>query len=741
MIYRTTLLTFFLILSRFSFAQTDLESLYEAIVENDDSKVFSLIEKIEANSHQMQDEEKSDFLYLKGIYLERSNKVENALDCFRKSVEIARSMRCFDQSFFDAILRVMLWSKEDKSYYESVKYGFYAINSPMQNQRKYSYMHRIYNELVLAMLNSGKIADIPDIVEKGFPIIKEQVRLDDDEYYFMPFGEATAWLMMGNVEKAETIYEKLYEERTASRSMQSSLASLHQEIIKEKETGWEDRKIRLFKEIDNISNNLLLVNPSSTEGSILWRDYYSMIRKSLEFFHFDTTDSTDEALWTKAIANMMVHFYVQCDNLPERESIEYDNILCSKNFLNYHYGCQRKEPITWRDIQNVLDDDEVSIEISCLPEDILIIKKNEPQPICLRMDSLLFVEVAKLDNNDAISIDKSYSPNGVLTKLWKTIESALGTNVHTIFISGSSFFSGINYGAISLSERATVSDKYDIHFMLSTSDVIEYKLIEKISYKSVSLIGGVDYNESNHRTVETSAIFKDAEWNFSSVLPQNMRGGFQYLPNSLKEVNEISNYLDSIGIDNYLRTGQEATEEFVKSLSNHSPSIIHLATHGFMLAPLFNDSKQQMREILGTQYQTVLSQSGLLLSGANKKWTKDFRQKNNDGIFSSLEIAELNLSNTNLAVLMACKSGLGGTTNLTGVPFGVAYAFKMAGVKQILCCLWDVEDEIASTMIINFYHYLFTTYNAKKALELSKQRLIEQGYSSPFYWAPFILIE
>lgn len=739
---RKILLAFFLILSRFVFAQTNLDSLYAAIVEDDGSKVVSLIEKIEMNYHQMQDDEKCDFLYLKGIYLERSNKVDEALGCFRLSIEIANNLRRFDQSFYDAILRVALWSMEKKSYYESVKYGFIATNTPTKKQREYSNMHQIYSTLVSAMLYSGQIADIPDVAEKGIPFIKEQVLPNDDEYYTMPLGEAMAWLMMGNAEKAEIIYDTLCKENTISPTMQSSLNALHQEIVRAKATGWEEMKARRFEQIDNIGKNMLLVNPSTTEGCVLWKDYFSMIRKSLEFFHFDAFDPKDEALWTKTIANMIVRLYVQCDSLPERESIEYDNILCCKNFLYYHYGFHRKEPINWRDIQDVLNDDEVAIEISCVPEDILIIRKNEPQPICIRIDSLLFEEINQFDNKDAISIDKFYSPDGVMTKLWNIIEPALGTDIHAIYISGSNFFSEINYGAVALGEGSIVSDKYDIHIMLSTSDVIEYKQIKKNTYKSACLIGGVDYNESKLHSDENRNKFKDAEWNFTPILPKNMRGGFHYLPNTLKEVNEISHIMDSIGIVNALRTGKEATEEFVKSISNQSPDIIHLATHGFMLAPLFNDTTgQKLKDDLGTQYQTVLSQSGLLLAGANKKWEKDIRQKSNDGVLSSQEIAELNLSNTNLAVLMACKSGLGGTTNLTGVPFGVAFAFRMAGVKQILCCLWEVDDEVTSTMVNDFYHNLFTTNNAKKALEQSRHKLIEQGYTSPFYWAPFVLIE
>ena len=722
-------------------AQTHNDSLYAAIVNNDDSKAMVFIERIEKDISQMKEEDKSDFLYLKGIFLEKKSKVDDALNCFRESAEIAEGLRRYDQSFYDAILRFMLWSQGKPSYYECVKLGFYAINTPMQNQREYSNMHRIYSSLVTAMLHHGLIADVPNVAEKGDLIIKEQVSAADDEYHAMPFSEAIAWLMMGNAEKAESIYEKLSQEKPTSLDMQSSLASLHHEIVSAKEEGWDKRKAKRFHQIDNIGEKLLLVDPSTTEGSILWKDYFSMLRSSLEFFHFDTSDIHDESLWSKSIANMIIHFYIGCDKLPDRESVEYDNIICRKNFLNYHYGFHRKRPMKWGEIQDALSEDEAAIEISCVPEDILIIKKNEPYPVCIRLDSLLFERIAMLNNNDAIDIDAAYAQNGPLAKMWEMIEPALGKDIRTVYISGSNIFSEINYDAIPLDDGNTLSDRYDIHTLLCTSDIVELKQDKTKRYKNACLIGGVDYMESNSR-LKKSDRFSDAEWNFTSIIPQNMRSGFHYLPHTLTEVNKVHHLMDSTGIENNIRKGKEATEEFFKGLSSQSPDIIHLATHGFMLAPLFNDTTgQRLKDRLGTQYQTVLSQSGLLLSGANKKWEKNIRQNHNDGILTSKEIAELDLSRTNIAVLMACKSGLGDTTNLTGVPFGVAYAFRMAGVKQILCCLWEVEDEVASTMITSFYHHLFTTDDAKEALQLARKELIKQGYTSPFYWAPFILIE
>ena len=44
-------------------------------------------------------------------------------------------------------------------------------------------------------------------------------------------------------------------------------------------------------------------------------------------------------------------------------------------------------------------------------------------------------------------------------------------------------------------------------------------------------------------------------------------------------------------------------------------------------------------------------------------------------------------------------------------------------------------------MITHFYETLFKKSDARTALELSRKYLISIGFTSPFYWAPFVLIE
>src|SRR5205085_5181669 len=124
---------------------------------------------------------------------------------------------------------------------------------------------------------------------------------------------------------------------------------------------------------------------------------------------------------------------------------------------------------------------------------------------------------------------------------------------------------------------------------------------------------------------------------------------------------------------------------------------LHVATHGFFADP--NQGSVMAKrgsaaagsadgvgvvETLTGRNPLVLS--GLVLAGANA----DGRQAA-DGILTAEEIADLDLSGTELAVLSACETGLGKVAGGEGV-FGLQRAFGLAGTRATVASLWQVDD-------------------------------------------------
>jgi CHAT domain-containing protein len=96
---------------------------------------------------------------------------------------------------------------------------------------------------------------------------------------------------------------------------------------------------------------------------------------------------------------------------------------------------------------------------------------------------------------------------------------------------------------------------------------------------------------------------------------------------------------------------------------------------------------------------------------------------------------------TKLAVLSACKTGLGNDTNLTGLSIGPQHALKTKGVEQIVMSLWMVDDAATTLLMKYFYESLLVGNGAKSALKYAQRKLIEEGYTDPYYWAAFVVLE
>lgn len=115
---------------------------------------------------------------------------------------------------------------------------------------------------------------------------------------------------------------------------------------------------------------------------------------------------------------------------------------------------------------------------------------------------------------------------------------------------------------------------------------------------------------------------------------------------------------------------------------------------------------------------------------------------NDDGSLFSGEIYNLKIS-ADLVTLSACETGLGKVSRGEGI-IGLSRALMYAGARNLIVSFWKAADKSTSQLMIDFYHNhlnisVYQRYN--RALRQAKLNMISSGeYSSPYYWAPFILI-
>lgn len=142
---------------------------------------------------------------------------------------------------------------------------------------------------------------------------------------------------------------------------------------------------------------------------------------------------------------------------------------------------------------------------------------------------------------------------------------------------------------------------------------------------------------------------------------------------------------------------------------------LHLATHGFFAAPEFTSALDALSPAGGERGRAVLVGrdapvvgtspgllSGLALAGANREPTAAA----DDGILTSQEIAVLDLSGVDTAVLSACDTGLGATAGGEGL-LGVQRAFQAAGVRTTVASYWKVDDLVTRLLMERFYRNLW----------------------------------
>jgi len=181
---------------------------------------------------------------------------------------------------------------------------------------------------------------------------------------------------------------------------------------------------------------------------------------------------------------------------------------------------------------------------------------------------------------------------------------------------------------------------------------------------------------------------------------------------------------------------------------------LHVATHGWFapesvrswndLEPLDKQSGLGLRQSGEEQIRGMspMLLCGLALAGANLPADAVGRAP---GLITAEEIAALDLSQCELAVLSACDTNVGERRAGQGVA-SLQRALQMAGARSVITSLWKVPDEATRELMVDFYRRIWTEQKPKhQALWEAKMRIRDQKdeSGSPKYsvrdWAAWVL--
>ena len=163
-----------------------------------------------------------------------------------------------------------------------------------------------------------------------------------------------------------------------------------------------------------------------------------------------------------------------------------------------------------------------------------------------------------------------------------------------------------------------------------------------------------------------------------------------------------------------LLTGEDATRAAVLQQAS-GRRFLHLATHGFA-RPGCPDP---------------LTGAGLALA---------------DSPLTAADVTRLDLRGTELVVLSACDTAMGGSLDDDGL-FGLRHAFLQAGARSLVLTLWPVEDEATRWLMVHLYVQLLGRRSTEvaEALGASQRALLARnrrryGDGLPHTWAAFVAV-
>lgn len=418
--------------------------------------------------------------------------------------------------------------------------------------------------------------------------------------------------------------------------------------------------------------------------------------------------------------------------------------------INARGAIEPTQLIDWRAVQKELKADEVGIEFIHFPfnrggtqtDSILygafIIQSEARYPVFVPLfeeqELVTLIPTAELSSRERVN--ELYTPE-LYQLIWAKIQPHL-RKIKTVYYAPSGQLHHINLAALPYGKGLYLSDRHQLFQLSSCRKLLDDKA-ENLQHSGEAWVyGGISYDAvAPHLQEEVSdadeLALLEREWHWQS------------LPKTRQEALQITHLLDTAGFTVQQYMDAQATEQTIKQLLHQkSPEILHFGTHGFFFA----SPEQQFANLRnGGRHNFRFStnpffRSGLVLSSGNQAWQrKDNTPNEEDGILTAYEIAGLDLSNTQLAILSACKSGLGEVKGREGV-YGLQRAFKLAGVDYLLATLWNVPDsdetiDFTTTFLQNC---LRPDSSVRQAFHLTQQQM-KAKYEDPYFWAAFILME
>lgn len=541
----------------------------------------------------------------------------------------------------------------------------------------------IHRELAQLYYKQGKYKLALEHTTMAFEAFKNAVNnqeIDDDdaEYLDIQTQLAICQARVGLYKEANTMMNKLID-------------SYNHQDIRYGEALRKKAKILMLEEEHGD-------RASRTEALNCYKKYFALKKKDALNHFMGMSSSEREQYWMH-----IRPFIADCYRLEDADAgFLYDVTLFAKGLLlqlDSAGGGRRNIHATWQIIQRKLKPDACAIEFVQYEKyghqqmGALVLKKTG-KPIFVTMpkpDDVMNYEIGARtvkerlydihgERKNALYNDST----GFFRLIWnEKLLSAIG-KAKMVYFAPDGYIHQIAIEYMLPFEISSIK----MYRLSSTRTLLQKGLA--VREKQALVIGGVDYSHADDVIAG----------NNDQVAYNNLKGSgdFRYLKGSLSEVEDIIGLRHHTG--DTLIVSDKATEQTFRKICGKYP-IIHLSTHGIFTAAMI----PQGTDLKPCQTDESLSQSVVALAGIQAALNnRAFDSSNQEGALSAKELSSLDMRNVEIVVLSCCETGLGYVTS-DGV-YGIQRGLKNAGVRAIICTLWDVWDEAATFFMTNFHRHL-----------------------------------
>ncbi|MBC7873828.1 MAG: CHAT domain-containing protein [Ferruginibacter sp.] len=397
---------------------------------------------------------------------------------------------------------------------------------------------------------------------------------------------------------------------------------------------------------------------------------------------------------------------------------------------------ENPKTISWKDIQAKLEPGECAVEIVRTNYYTRARWTDTVFYTALIVDKTCTVpKMVLLHNGNALeskgiagyrkAIRSKLADDVSYTIFWGPLQQHIGKSTR-IFFSPDGIYQQVNPYTLKNPETMKyLIDETDIRLVTNTRDILQIPVT--IESKRAEIFSFPDYGVKRSTTIPSETRtpgFPDLK-----ELP-----GTKIESDSVKKILTARNWK----VQEHLQ--KEATEEAIKKVNN--PQVLHIATHGFFLKDVKDNTSKVMGISSEIARQNPLLRSGVILAGAAALARDSLGSATKeDGILTAYEAIGLDLHATDLVVLSACETGLGEVLNGQGV-YGLQRAFLVAGARSVIMSLWVIDDFATQELMINFYREWLKSpvaANKQKAFRAAQLKLKEK-YANPYYWGAFVIV-